>query len=162
MFFYHSCRCLPKAFGSGNYRGAADPNAAPQIDSFEPSATGPAAMAVPDDGVNLTGDQIDPNQETDRSTALILALVAKVACSPGTGQIRHRIADRLDARLLVIGNDRDIIARLAFGRRRGLLYDLDRAVGTQASAIVRLNSGSRRYQLNIAPCWALPVPNANG
>ncbi len=72
-----------------------------------------AAVAVLDQGVNLTIEQVDAGQQTDRAVALILVIAPEGRVLAGLGgQIRSRGRDRLDAGLLVIGDDRHRIARL--------------------------------------------------
>ena len=44
-----------------------------------------AAMAIPDQGMDLAGDEIDAGQQADRAVALIFVLACKVACTPGSG-----------------------------------------------------------------------------
>ena len=43
-----------------------------------------AAMAVPDQGMDLAGQQINAGQQADRAVALVF-MIAKVACTPGSG-----------------------------------------------------------------------------
>src|SRR5262249_2227095 len=71
-----------------------------ELEKFDEFAT---AMAVPDEGVNLTGEQIDAGQQTDRAVALVLVIARRShACqaraeglgpwwrSPGYRASRHR------------------------------------------------------------------------
>ena len=90
-----------------------------------------AAVAVPDEGVNLAGEQIDAGQQTDRAVALVFMIARGSGMHAGLGrQVRGRVGDCLDTGLLVIGEDRNRIARLLF-RCRGLLDKLHLAIDTQ-------------------------------
>jgi hypothetical protein len=44
-----------------------------------------AAMAVPDQGVDLAGEHIDPCQQAERAMAFVFVIAGKVACTPGSG-----------------------------------------------------------------------------
>src|SRR5215469_3897714 len=91
-----------------------------------------AAMTVPDERVNLTGEQINTGQQTDSAVAFIFVIAIEGRVPAGLGwQVRRRVGDCLNAGLLVIGNDRHGIARLLFGGRRGLLDELHLAIDTQ-------------------------------
>src|SRR5579862_6366549 len=62
----------------------------------------PTAVAVSDQGMDLTGEQIDPGQQAERAVAFVLM----IACKGGVNarrrrQIRRRRCDGLDSRLLV-------------------------------------------------------------
>ena len=72
-----------------------------------------AAMAILDESVNLAGKEVDPGQQTDRAVALILVVAREGRVLAGLGrQVGSRGGDRLDAGLLIIGDDRHRIARL--------------------------------------------------
>ena len=45
----------------------------------------PAAMPVPDQGMDLPGKQIDACQQTDRAVTFVVMIRATVACTPGCG-----------------------------------------------------------------------------
>src|SRR5262252_4645195 len=81
-----------------------------------------AAMAVLDQGVNLAGEQIDTGQQTDCAIALVLVIAREGRMFAGLRrQVRSGRSERLNARLLVVGDDRHRIARLLFrGGRSGL------------------------------------------
>jgi hypothetical protein len=91
-----------------------------------------AAMAVLDQGMDVAGDEIDPGQQADRAVALVLNSRVKAGRTPGSGeQVWDGRCDRLNAGLLVIGDDCRRFARLlVFLRacRRGLLQDFHLAV----------------------------------
>jgi len=55
------------------------------VEDFEELDEFAAAVAVPDEGVNLAGEQINAGQQTDRAVALVFMIRAKVACTPGSG-----------------------------------------------------------------------------
>ena len=59
-------------------------------------------------------------------------------------QIRGRVGDRLDTRLLVIGEDRHRIARLLFRGRCGLFDELHLAVDAQNLRHLLFERESRR------------------
>jgi hypothetical protein len=66
-----------------------------------------AAMADFDQGVDLAGEQIDPGQQAERAMALVLTIARE--CRVGARhrrQIRRCGRDRLDSRLLVVGDNR--------------------------------------------------------
>ena len=70
-------------------------------------------VAVLDEGMNLAGEQIDAGQQTDRAVALVFVIAGDGRMPAGLGrQIRSRRRDRLNARLLVIGDDRHRLAWL--------------------------------------------------
>jgi len=58
-----------------------------------------ASMAVPDQGVNLTGKQIDARQQADRAVTFVFMIAREFRMGAGFGrQIRGRVGDRLDTR----------------------------------------------------------------
>ena len=73
----------------------------------------PAAMALSDQGVDLTGQQIDAGHQGQRAVALVFVIAHHSWAAAGQWrQIRRprpapgqACADRLDARLLVTGDD---------------------------------------------------------
>ena len=49
------------------------------------------AVAIPDEGVNLTGDEVDAGQQTDRAMALVFMIAAEGRVCAGFGrQVRGR------------------------------------------------------------------------
>src|SRR5208337_3244097 len=91
-----------------------------------------AAVAVLDEGVNPAGEQVDAGQQTDRAVALILVIAREGRVLARLGrQVRSRGRDRLDAGLLVIGDDRHRIARLFFCGGRRLFDELHLAIDAQ-------------------------------
>src|ERR1700730_759215 len=71
-----------------------------------------AAVTLLDQGMDLPGEQINPGQQAERAMALVLMIARE--CRVGAGyrrQIRCCRSDRLDSRLLVIGDDRHRLAR---------------------------------------------------
>ena len=62
-------------------------------------------MAIFDSGMNLAGEQVDPRQQAQRPETLVF-MVARDAgmLARDRRQVRRRVGDRLDARLLVIGD----------------------------------------------------------
>jgi hypothetical protein len=60
-------------------------------------------MAILDQGVNLTGEQIDAGQQADRAVTLIFMIARQGRMGARLGrQIQRRRSNRLDAGLLVI------------------------------------------------------------
>jgi hypothetical protein len=53
----------------------------------------PAAMAIPDQGVDLAGEQINPRQQTERAMTLVLMIAREGRVDCGNGrQIRAVVA----------------------------------------------------------------------
>jgi hypothetical protein len=91
-----------------------------------------AAMAILDQSVNLTGEQIDAGQQADRAITLIFVIAREGRMGSGFGrQIRRRHSNRLDAGLFVLGDDRYRIAGLLLDRCSGLFDDLHFSVNAQ-------------------------------
>ena len=83
-----------------------------QLEEFDELA---AAVAVLDQGMNLAGDEIDPGQQADRAVALVFMLAGEGRMHARLGrQVRGGRCDRLNAGLLVVGDDRHRLARLLF------------------------------------------------
>src|SRR5215475_7789838 len=90
-----------------------------------------AAMAVLDQGVNLAGEQIDTGQQTDCAIALVLVIAREGRMFAGLRrQVRSGRSERLNARLLVVGDEPEFLGlaageihnpSLGLGRDRGLL-----------------------------------------
>ena len=83
------------------------------------------AVAVFDAGMNFSGEQVDPCQQAQCPVALLFM----VACDTRMlaryrRQVRSSVGDRLDARLLVIGDERDVwfglVSRLPIKSGAGL------------------------------------------
>jgi hypothetical protein len=112
-----------------------------ELEKFDEFA---AAMAVPDEGVDLAGQEIDAGQQADRTMALVLVIACE-GCVPARfgRKVRGRIGDRLDTGLLVIREDRDRIAWLLFGGRRVLFDESHLAIDAQ-------NLGHLLFDLRIA------------
>src|ERR1700704_2253889 len=74
-----------------------------------------SAMTIPDQGMNLTADKVDTGQQADRAVAFIFKLTCEGRMRAGRGrQVGGGGCDGLDARLLVIGDDRHRLAWLFF------------------------------------------------
>src|SRR5208282_2382167 len=90
------------------------------------------AVAIPDQGVNLAAQQINPGQQTDGAVALIFMIAREGRVPAGLRrQVRSRGGDRLDTGLLVIGDDRHCLARLSFCGGSLLLDQLDLSIDAQ-------------------------------
>jgi hypothetical protein len=91
-----------------------------------------AAMAILDQSVNLTGQQIDAGQQTDRAVALVLILAREGRVdSWHRRQIGCRRCDGLNTWLLVVGDDSHCVAWLLARCGRGLLQKFDLAINAQ-------------------------------
>ena len=89
-------------------------------------------MAVPDQGMNLAGEQIDTGQQTDCAIALVLVIAREGRMFAGLRrQVRGGRSESLNAGLLVIGDDRHRIAGLLVRSGRGLFNELDLTVDAQ-------------------------------
>src|SRR6266478_7334235 len=102
-----------------------------ELEEFDELA---AAVTLFDQGVDLAGEQIDSGQQAERAVALVLMIARERRVGARhRRQIRRCGSDRLDSRLLVVGDDRYRLAR--FVRRfllgRGLFQDLDLAIDAQ-------------------------------
>ena len=74
-----------------------------------------AAVAVLDQGVNLAGEQIDPGQQAERAMALVFVVAREGRMNVRFGwQVGSGRRDRLDAGLLVVGDDRHRVVRFFF------------------------------------------------
>src|SRR5215469_14133137 len=92
------------------------------IDQLEELDELTTAVAILDKGVNLTGQQIDAGQQADRAVTFVFMIAREGRVSTRLGrQIWCRRGDRLDPGLLVIGDDRHLVAGLFLGFCRGLL-----------------------------------------
>ena len=77
------------------------------VDKLEEFDEFAAAMAIPDQGMDLAGEQVDAGQQADCPVALIFMIAREGRVQAGRGrQVRSRRGDRLDTGLFVIGNDR--------------------------------------------------------
>src|SRR5450631_763039 len=76
-------------------------------------------MAVFDAGVNLSREQVDPRQQAQCPMAFVFV----VACNARMlirhwRQVRRGVGDRLNARFLVVGDERDVWYSLVHGLAR--------------------------------------------
>jgi len=100
-----------------------------ELEQFDEFA---AAMTVPDEGVNLPGEQINAGQQTDRAVAFVLMIACEGRMPARLGrQVRGRVGDRLNTGLLVIRDDSHCIARLLFRGGRRLLDEFHLAIDAQ-------------------------------
>ena len=101
-----------------------------------------AAVAILDQGVNLAGQQVDAGQQADRAVALVFMIARERRMHAGLRrQIRCRRCNRLDARLLVIGDDRHRITRLVARCDCGLLKQLHRAINAHRNPLRETSRG---------------------
>src|ERR1700758_3431884 len=109
-------------------RGAGRIGGIEKLEEFDELAT---AVAIPDERVDLAGEQIDPGQQAERAMAFVLMIPREARMAAWYWrQIRCRRGDGLDSRLLVVGNDRDRLLRfLRLGS--GFFQDLDLAADPQ-------------------------------
>jgi len=79
-------------------------------------------MAILDQRVHLTGEQVDAGHQSHCAIAFVFVIALDGGVGAGYwSQIGSRVADRLDPGFLVIGDDRDFVAtglaRAAAARR---------------------------------------------
>src|SRR4249919_323719 len=80
-----------------------------------------AAVAISDERVDLAGEQINPGQQAERAMTFVLMIAREGRMNVWHGwQIRRRRSDDLDARLLVVGDDRCRLRQLLFRFGGGL------------------------------------------
>src|SRR5258706_2512292 len=90
-----------------------------EIDEFA------APVAILDQGMDLAGDEIDAGQQADRAVALIFVLACEGRVHAGLGrQVRSGRFNGLDARFLVIGDDRHLVWLLLRRSRRLYVAEL--------------------------------------
>ena len=83
-----------------------------KLEKFDEFAT---AMAIPDQRMDLATDKIDTGQQADRAVALVFILPREARMQTGDGrQVGGGGRNRLDAGLLIIGDDRHRFAGLFF------------------------------------------------
>ena len=84
-------------------------------------------MTILNAGMDLAGQQIDPGQQAQRAVSLVLMITGERGVrSRLRRQVRRGVADRLNARLLVIGNDGDVLRfGFAFPQDRDLTIDAE-------------------------------------
>src|SRR5262245_7704501 len=106
-----------------------------------------AAVAVSDQRVDLSGEQINSSQQAERAMAFVLMIPREARVHAGLGrQIRRRRRDGLNSRLLVVGDDRYWLRRLL--RLGGSLFqDLDLAINTQNLRHLLLEVGVTTFQI---------------
>src|SRR5580658_1306146 len=67
------------------------------------------AMALLDACMHVAGEQVDPGQQTERAVALVFVIAGEAGMrSRPRRQVGGSVADRLDARLFVVRDDRDV------------------------------------------------------
>lgn len=83
------------------------------IDAFEKADELARAMALLAGGVDLAGQEVDAGEQAERTVTHVLVIACRALVPIGDGrQVVARRADRLDARLLVVGENRHV-GRLA-------------------------------------------------
>ena len=76
------------------------------VEKFEEFDEFAAAVAILDESVNLTSDEIDASQQADRPVALILVLAREGRMHAGLRrQVRGDRCDGLDTRLIIVRDD---------------------------------------------------------
>src|SRR3982074_3531846 len=107
-----------------------------------------AAVTLLDQGMDLPGEQINSGQQAERAMALVLIIARERRVGARhRRQIRCCGSDRLDSRLLVVGDDRHRLSRflrLVLRLGSGLFQDLDLAIDAQNLRHLCSNSASRR------------------
>src|SRR5580704_4084459 len=125
-------------------RGAGRIGGIEKLEEFDELA---AAVAISDERVDLAGKQINPGQQAERAMAFVL-MIPRQGCMDAWHwwQIRRRRRDGLDARLLVVRDDRcRLLPLLRFGG--GLFQDLDLAVDTPNLRHLLLELGVASFQV---------------
>jgi len=90
-----------------------------------------AAVAILDQGMDLAREQINPRQQAERAVTLVFIITREAGVYAGLGrQVRCRSGNRLDAGLLVVGDDRHGLAR-PFRRGGSLLQHCDLAIDAE-------------------------------
>jgi hypothetical protein len=90
-----------------------------------------AAMAIPDQGMDLAGDEVDASQQADGAVAFIFLLACEGRMHAGHGwQVWSRRFKGLNARFFVVRNDRYRIDWLLLRCRR-LFQDFHLAINAQ-------------------------------
>jgi len=103
-----------------------------RIDKLEKLNELAAAMAVAHQGMHLPADEINPSEQADRAVAFVFVVAGKTRMPARFGwQVRGAGCDRLNARLLVIGDHRDLFVALLLRRGCDLLEDFHRAIDAQ-------------------------------
>jgi hypothetical protein len=109
-------------------RGAGRIGGIKQLEEFDELT---AAVAISTQRMDLSAEQINPGQQAERAMAFVLMIPREGGMhARHWRQIRRRGRDRLDARLLVKGDDRYRFLRL-LRLGGGFLQDLDLAIDTQ-------------------------------
>ncbi len=86
-----------------------------QLEEFDELA---AAVAVLDERVDLACQQVNSSQQAERAVTFIFKIARKRRMDARHGrQIRRRRRDRLDSRLLVVGDDRNPLNLTTFDRK---------------------------------------------
>jgi hypothetical protein len=71
-----------------------------------------ATYGILDQGVNLAGQQVDSGQQAHRPMTLVFMVAREGRVNVRLEASRGTSSDRLDSRLLVVGDDRHRVARL--------------------------------------------------
>src|SRR5215470_7664774 len=105
-----------------------------------------AAVAVPDQGVNLPGKQINPGQQAERTMPFVLVIAGESRVDAGLGrQIGRGRGNRLDSWFFVIRDNGYWLGR--FPRFGSLFQDLDLAVHAQNVRHLLLELGVATFQI---------------
>src|SRR5450631_3674312 len=112
-----------------------------------------AAVTLLDQGMNPPGKQIDSGQQAERAMTLVLIIAREGRVGARhRRQIRCRRRNRLDSRLLVVGDDRHRFAWfLRFGS--GLFQNLDLAIDAQNYRHLPLELGIAAFQIVTHLVW---------
>ena len=80
------------------------------VEDFEELDELPTAMAILDQRVHLTGEQVDAGHQSHCAMAFVFVIALDGGVGAGYwSKIGSRVADRLDPGFLVIGDDRDLV-----------------------------------------------------
>src|SRR5215472_16187720 len=105
-----------------------------------------AAVAIPDQGMNLPGEQINPGQQAECAMAFILMITREGRVDAGFGrQIGRGRCDGLDTWFFVVGDDRHWLTRVL--RLGSLFQELDLAINAQNLRHLLLELGVTTFQI---------------
>src|SRR4029077_6625702 len=128
-----------------------------ELEEFDELAT---AVAIFNQGMDFAGEQIDPGQWAKRALAFVLVVARERRINARLGrQVRRRRRNRLDARLLIVGNDR--LARFSCRGGSLLFQEGNLAIDAEHLRHLGLKLGVAAFQVVAHLVWLqlLPVEN---
>jgi hypothetical protein len=120
------------------------------IEKFEEFDELFAAVAISDERVDLSSEQINPGQQAERAIAFVLMIPREGGMDAWhRWLIRRRRRDGLDSRLLVVGDDRHRRLRLV-RLGGGFFQDQDLAIDAQNLRHFLLELGVATFRREVA------------